>query len=455
MAGLLNKRKESNSSLQILVVAYAFPPNAEVGGLRVARFCRYLPAWGISPVVLTVQEQLYEECDDTLPKPSGLRVERTGILPTPLDWYKRWKARWAPAADTVDSSTPAPATQPRGFFRRHTLALLQVPDPYWGWYLPAVRTAERVIEREPITAIFSTSPPWSCHLVARHLKKKYRLPWLADFRDPWVCRSFREDLPSWRNRVDQWLEASCLRWADRVICNTDRLRETFLRLHPDLPRGKFVTLTNGFDDPVAERASVESKSTRRCFLHLGSLYHGRRIDTFCQVVGDLVNTGKIDANSFKILFLGDTSPSIAAMAYQRSPELMRRHCIEFRPRVSWKQAQQALWSADLLLLFFEDKLAVPAKFYEYLQTGKPIFAVAPEGALTDVLQSTRSGVWADPRDSTAIAAKFLEALGRTARSPEEVQRRWSSQYHYRSLTAQLAGWVCELVARTPKEGPGP
>ena len=166
-----------------------------------------------------------------------------------------------------------------------------------------------------------------------------------------------------------------------------------------------------------------------------------------------MSAGRIDVNSFKILFLGSNSPSIAATACQRAPELIRYNCIEFKPRISWELAQQTLWDADLLLLFFTNKLAVPAKFYEYLQTGKPIFAVAPEGALTDVLQSTGSGVWADPSDPTNIAAKFLQALGLAARSPEEVRQRWSSQYHYRFLTAQLAKWVRELAAAASREGP--
>ncbi len=66
------------------------------------------------------------------------------------------------------------------------------------------------------------------------------------------------------------------------------MREFFVRLYPALPREKFVTLTNGFDQPLADPAELEFKSSRRLSLHLGSLYNKRRIDTFCQALAGLV-----------------------------------------------------------------------------------------------------------------------------------------------------------------------
>jgi len=436
--------------MRILVITYTFLPEAEVGALRAARFCQYLPDQGIQPIVLTVQEKFYKSRDDSLRGPAGLRIERTTVLSSPLDWYGRWKAH-SNAAKRLSNSVAASPEKDRRYspLRNHVLALLQIPDPYWGWYLPAVQAAGRLVEEEPVSAIFSTGPPWAAHLIARRLRKKYQLPWVADFRDPWTCRHSREDLPGWRQRLDQRLEASCLRWADRVICNTERLRKAMAELHPALSPAKFVTLTNGFDDPVAQRASVRPEGSACLLLHLGSLYGRRRIDTFCQAVGDLVSTRRIDVGSFKILFLGDVDPDVRAVAQRIVPDLLQNNCIEFRPRVSWLEASQALWSADLLLLFFDEQLAVPAKFYEYLPTGKPMFAVAPEGALTDVLQSTGAGISVSPESPGEIADGFLRALELPSRPREEMIRRWSNQYHFRSLTQRLAGIIRECVPEMP------
>ncbi len=440
------RREELHPELQILVISYSFPPDGEVGGLRIARFCRYLPTYGIRPIVLTIQQQFHERRDDSFPTPIGLRIERTVRLLTPLDLYSRWKARAGSTPPPGDGRTPAKKARYGRALRRHVLTLLQTPDPYWGWYLSALRAAERLLEREPIAAILSTGPPWTPHLVARQLRKKYRVPWLADFRDPWAREPLQRELPAWRQRVDQLLEASCLRWADRVLCNTDRLRQAFVEFYTGLPTTKFVTLTNGFEDSVAAPAVVKPKRSTRLVLHIGSLYGGRRIDTFCEALATLIRVGSITPDSLKVVFLGDSDPAFKEAVREKTPQLIQNDYIEFEPRVSWQQAQQALWEADLLLLVQgEMEMQVPAKFYEYLATGKPIFAVVQEGALSDLVRSTGSGIWADPRDPATIAAKFLDVLELRPRPPKEVQQRWYDQYHCRSLTARLAGWFREVA----------
>ena len=75
--------------MRVLIVSHTFPPDSAVGGLRVARLCRYLPECDIHPFVLTVDDGVYESVDPSLVLPSNLKVIRTGSLSTPLDWYRR------------------------------------------------------------------------------------------------------------------------------------------------------------------------------------------------------------------------------------------------------------------------------------------------------------------------------------------------------------------------------
>ena len=275
------------------------------------------------------------------------------------------------------------------------------------------------------------------------------MPWIADFRDPWTLSDTHRALPGWRQWADARLERSNLYWADRVVCNTDRARQEMVRISSRLPAEKFVTLTNGFDDPVRQPPSPSRHPRERLLLHLGSLYGSRRIDTFCQAMEKLRQSGEIDFGSLKILFVGDAEQSYAISTEKTFPELTRTGCLVFRPLVKWTQAQEILAKADLLLAFYANPLAVPAKFYEYLQTGKPIFAVTPPGALTDILTVTESGLWANPDDVNEIATQFLRALSLPPKNPAEVQARWSGQYHFRSLAARLATWLRELVPVNP------
>jgi glycosyltransferase involved in cell wall biosynthesis len=143
-----------------------------------------------------------------------------------------------------------------------------------------------------------------------------------------------------------------------------------------------------------------------------------------------------------VIFQGDINATHFAEATRIVPDLLKSECVEFRPRINWEQAWQLLWQSDLLLLFQgTHELQVPAKFYEYLQTGIPILAVTEEGALTDILQATESGIWVKSDDPQAIADGLMRALEMPKRPREEISARLANRYHYRALAEQLSLWI--------------
>ena len=428
--------------LRVLVISHTFPPLAEVGTIRVTQLCRYLPECGVEPIVLSAQERSYEIQDYTRELPAGLRVLRAPSIPTPLDWYRTAK-RWPSSSHGSPVARGIP-TEP-GFLRRNFKALLQIPDRYWGWYLPAIQLAKRLLRHEKIDAIFSSGPPWTSHLVARRLKKQFGLPWLADFRDPWAIAQPDGVNAEWPLRWAKSMEESCIRSSDLVLGNTERLTVELQRRYPDLEGAKFRTLTNGFDDlGIPPRRQPGS---RKLLLHLGSLYAHRRVDTFLMALADLVNTGRLPPESFEVLFQGETDSSYLADAARLVPQLMQNGCIKFNPRIPWKEARSLLWKADVLLLFQgSHALQVPAKFYECLQTGVPILAVSEEGALTDVMRQTQAGVWARPGDPREIGIKLLQALEQPARNPDDVRGQFASRYNYQNLARELSRWMLEVCA---------
>lgn len=330
---------------------------------------------------------------------------------------------------------------------RYLVSVLSFPDQYWGWYFPAMRTARHLLQSSKLDAVFSTAPPYTAHLIALGLNAKYQLPWIADFRDPWIdnesllpCQALLLREAAVR------MEAKCVTSADLVVCNTDWQKKRFWERYQNLPREKFATLTNGFDG-VQPLPSLDLKKHKPLLcLHLGTIYEGRRIDTFCKSLSILVNEKKLDPNAVRILFLGGTDESSIASCREVASELMDSGMIEFRQRVDKQEARQCILDADLLLVFQGAYRAqIPLKFYEYLSTGKPIFAVAQPGALTDVIAETGAGVWAGENDLFEIGGKFLHALTLPAQPAEVIQQRWMERFHFHSLSRQLAKWIRDLV----------
>ena len=430
--------------LRALVVSYAFPPWGEVGALRILNFCRRLPQCGVDPMVLTVQEKCLDVRDASIALPSDLAVVRTGMVTNPLDWYRKLRPGATASPNARRAPKNGPAARTLGL-RKNLLAALHFPDRYWGWYWPALRAADRLLQHEKVHVLFSSGPPWIPHVIARRIKRKYGIPWLADFRDPWAKLSHGNvERPEWWNRRSEKREAACVRDADIVVCNTQRLRDGMRQAYAGIDPDKFRFLSNGYDDSVSLQGPPREAGPQKLLLHLGSLYGERRIDTFLSAFARLLNSGQMPPHSAKVVFQGDTDAKYVAEAESIVPHLIKDKAVEFRPRVGFQEAHQLLWTSDLLLLFQgSHALQLPAKFYEYLQTGIPIFAVCDQGALSDVIDATQSGLWTPAADEAQIADKLALALRMPRRTPEAV-RQTSSAYQYSSLTRTLANWMHEL-----------
>jgi hypothetical protein len=125
----------------MLVVSYTFPPDAAVGGLRIARLCHHLPEQGTQPVVLSVDSRFYEELDYSVALPQQTRVVRTNYIRTPRDWYRCAKRVLSHAGSQAETGEPSNADP--GLLRRQVRALLDFPDCYWGWYFPREEVCRR------------------------------------------------------------------------------------------------------------------------------------------------------------------------------------------------------------------------------------------------------------------------------------------------------------------------
>jgi glycosyltransferase involved in cell wall biosynthesis len=443
--------------LRILFVAYAVPPSPEVGVIRVANFCKYLPEFGVEPVILTVDSRFYGRLDRTFSLPAATRVVQTTQDSTALDWYAKWKSGGANSAGDGERSKSQPAalrSASNKSLRQHVISALTIPDQYRGWYGPAVRAGRELLRAEKIDAILSTSPPVTAQRVASRLKSEFGIPWIIDFRDPWVAEE-PSGGPSlkWRKKLDARLEANCVKLADLIFCNTDAIRNSLKERFPDIAQDRFVTLTNGFGDVQAPAGLSVRKNAPLLCLHLGGIYGGRRIDTFCSAISTLVQERKLDPTGIKILFIGQTDEAQISACRGAAGELVRGGTIEFRPRIDKEEAARVLWEADLLLVFQgPHRLQIPLKFYEYLSTGKPVFGVSQPGALRDVISETAAGVWVNDENPAEIGEAFLRAMGLPARTPESIQAQWAGQFHFRNLSGTLAQWIGELAHRAQHSG---
>src|SRR5829696_5837758 len=190
---------------RVLIVAYYFPPLGGAGSLRVSGLATHLPEYGWEPTVLAPRNGAYYR-DPQLSFP-----ERQVIRTPSIELSRTGKRLLRTGGSDVVAAEPGEA---RAAVRNAARAALYFPDAQVGWYAPALGTARRALRERRFDAIFSSSFPITAHLVARRLHRWLKIPWIAEFRDPWSAMLAREGHSAGRAAR---LERALVRESARVV----------------------------------------------------------------------------------------------------------------------------------------------------------------------------------------------------------------------------------------------
>jgi glycosyltransferase involved in cell wall biosynthesis len=269
-------------------------------------------------------------------------------------------------------------------------------------------------------AVLTTGPPHLVHLLGLFLKRRYRLPWVADFRDPWVTKD--EGTPtcghlghenSLRRRWLTRLERAVIEHADAIVSTaplaTRKLCESF-----PAQQSKMVTLTNGYDPERFEHGETPAPAGDRVrIIHAGELYAGRDPGPFLDAIRDLESGGEPGRGSVQVRFFGQNP------GWFDFPEEIRRRgletTVETPGQVPYTQALREMSGSDILLLLDSPgrRVGAPAKIYEYLGAGRSILALGePDGDLAWVLRESGMPHRIAPlKDAAAIRRALSELIG--------------------------------------------
>lgn len=431
---------------RVLVVAYYFPPSGGPGVQRVLKMIRYLPDFGWEPVVLTVRDGTFPARDESLLEeiPTGVHVERTRIL-EPYGVYRRLTKTAQPIDVAVLTDV-----RPRSWRQRLAQWIrgtFFIPDGRVGWLIDAVPAGQRLIRQFGIRAIYTSSPPYTCALIGRALKRRTRLPWVMELRDPWT--GFLTTPRRWwlPRTIDRALERSCLETADCVVAAWEGIIDDARAKYPHVPREHFVYIPNGFD-PADYPPAEPVRTGAFTITYTGSLYGLRNPSMLICALEMLVQQGVIDAERLRVRLIGRVGSDVA-QTLQQSPLWQR---IEIVPYVPHRDSIRALQQSDVALLVVdrsEDSHAiVPGKVFEYLGAGKPILALAPHGsAVEKLLAETGAGVvCASVEECCNVLAQWY---ARWARGEELLQPNHSAiaLYSRRTAAERLAGVLDRLTQR--------
>jgi glycosyltransferase involved in cell wall biosynthesis len=397
---------------------------------------KYLPQFGWQPLVVTVKEIAYYAHDRVLlEEVAATPIHRAGSLdPQRL------------LAILFSKRQPARAPKSAGRLLRALNVLAAwcfIPDAKLLWLPFAVLKARRLLRKQNIACVLTTSPPHSVHLAGVFLKKISGRPLVVDFRDGWSGGNFQHEptpIHRWLNDV---LEKYVLKSADAVIAVSERLTESLHKKSSPAPE-KFSTITNGFDaeDFPAPAENFDKKFT---IVYCGAVSAIAPLEGFWAGLSGFLKNHPAAREKISIKLIGQI---LQANFDARLQELNLTEIVEYTGYLPHREALAELRRAHLLLYPIADWASadfIPGKTFEYLAAGAPVLALGPAVEGVAILQRHGTLERCAHDDAAAIAqviAKYFNLQQRgllRKKSTRDLQ-----QFERRILAQRLAQIFDEL-----------
>ena len=417
--------------MNVLVVAYYYPPLESGGTQRPSMMAKYLPRFGHR---VTVLSHTYGRSD----------VLEGGVLRV-RDVSHNLHRKGFGGLCWLGLRISGEAANLLGRY----------DSIYSSWRRRVLSLSDAIIAAANPDAVLATYPPVEDFEIGLDLSERYGLPLVGDFRDGLLFEAIeRRRMDRHRCVADHYsrVEAAVAERSASLVTAfpalSDYLDETYGR--PDV-----VTIPNGFDPEDYEGLGMSDLLETKHFniVHTGRFggsYSGMDVRPLCTAIRSLLAEDPDLAHRVRLHLVG----SIEDHERRSCADLIRRGVVVEHGNQPRPVALAAQAEADaLLLLTTRDRPGnAPGKLFEYLRAGRPILALTSHSYAGEIVLQTATGSCADPDDPAAIAGLLRDVVtsGRRAgemRPDEEQINRFSRSEQMRQLADVLE------VARSPKKPP--
>ena len=431
---------------KILIITYYWPPSGGPGVQRCVKIAKYLPAYGYEPIIVTVdpEKASYPLIDSSLVNDlSGdLNVYKTNTS-EPFKIY----SRIIPGAKLP---TPGFANENRkGVFNKLAKLIrgnLFIPDARKGWNKYALQQCRKIIQKEKISLILTSSPPHSTQLMAMQLSKESGIPWIADLRDPWTDIYYNRHLYrlSFAIRKDSRLEKRVLENADAITTVSEALKELFSSKSNKIDVGKIFVIPNGFD---ASDFHDHIKYTDNYFsiTYTGTMSDDYPIGAFIKAMESLLENN--ENCNIRINIVGQITDNVLNQLRQSKIA----HLMNIHGYMSHTESISMMQKTTVLLLIIpnapNNEGIVTGKLFEYLAARRPILCFGPpNGDASKIIAKCNSGIAFGYNHADQAAAWLSNLLIQWKHGSElRVGNSYVSDYSRQKQTQYLAQIISELV----------
>jgi glycosyltransferase involved in cell wall biosynthesis len=435
---------------KVLIITYYWPPSGGAGVQRWVKFVKYLRDFNIEPIVYIPENPHYPSIDESFSKDihGDLKVLKYPIW-EPYDFYKKFigmKKNESVQHGFIQEKKSSGLKNHISLWIRSNFF---IPDARKFWIKPSIDFLTEKIKNDKPDLIISTGPPHSTHLIALGLKKKLKIPWFADFRDPWTGIDFFDQLKLtfWARRRHFFLENLVLRNADKVIAIgwnlADELKSKGAK--------DVVVITNGYDE---DDFSLEPKSKNHNkfrLAHIGSLNKDRNPVVLWKVLKKIAESSIEFRQALEIQLIGKVDYSVMDTLKELKLDA-NVSLIEYLPH---SQISDQYMQSDILLLLLNNtpniKGIVTGKLFEYIASGKPVLCIGSDsGDAAKIIEDTNSGQAFNFDDENGME-DFIKTQFQhfnTGNNTTTIRNNYIKKYSRPELTKILASEIIVHLTRS-------
>lgn len=382
---------------KLLILAYDFPPYVSVGGLRPYAWYQYLKEFGVEPIVVTRQwENKHGNALDYIEASSS---KETVIEETEFGTIIR-----APYFPSFSNRILLKYGEKKYRLLRKAFTAF---DEIRQFILPSgpkstvYFAAKAYLKTHSVDAIIATGDPFVLFSFANKLSKENKIPWIADYRDPWS--QDKNNSKGIINALSVFFERRILHSTTAVTTVSEFCKQKISTLAPN--RLPFYILPNGYNPEAFQ--GLENISSSASTLHIsfvGTIYDWHPWKSFLEVLA--VWKQQHSSFSFQINFYGiNKSEEIAAFIQHKIPEMEEK--IKIFPRMANSDLMMELAKSHVLLLF-NDYSILGTKIYDYLALHKKILLCYENDEKALVLKQEYYGIEETKGLSKRLQAEVIE-----------------------------------------------
>lgn len=401
---------------------------------RWLKFVKYLPDFGIQPIVYIPENPTYPILDEELVSEVS---DKAIILKKKIFEPYGFASIFSRKKTKKISSGIIPNQKKQSLLEKLFLWIrgnVFIPDARVFWVKPSVLFLEKYIRENEIDTIITSGPPHSLHLIGLALKERTKAYWIADFRDPWTTIGYHNKLKLSASAAKKHkeLESIVLNEADQILVTSQTTKKEF----EVLTTKPIEIITNGFDVEKVARQPLDEKFS---IAHIGSFLSERNPRILWKCLKEIIKENPDFKKDFELKLIGAVSQEVLdALA-----EFRLNSYVNNLGYVSHKTAVEHQKKSQVLLLVeinSEDtKSIIPGKLFEYMASERPILAIGPEGSdFASIIKETNTGAFFHYDEFDALKERILAYYAAYKEDNLKTYAVSLQQYSRKSLTEKLS-----------------